>query len=147
MYLSKILIATRETESYKKAEAGAMVSLNNTFVGREGIPSDRHFGYDANRSVTLIFVNDLPEFVSPESLRRNLIIVGGNSRMFENKFFRINNCVFKFWSFCPPCGHINRVTGQNITAFLTPEQCGIYCSVVCNGQININDEVNIIQSK
>jgi MOSC domain-containing protein YiiM len=117
-------------------------------IAGKGLSGDRYKSNNGKRQVTLIQGEHLlaiasllgKSFVTPELLRRNLVISGINLLALKDKSFRIGNCVLEYTGLCHPCsamettfgpGGYNAVRGHG----------GITARIIAGGEIKLQDAV------
>jgi MOSC domain-containing protein YiiM len=117
-------------------------------IAGKGLSGDRYKSNNGKRQVTLIQGEHLltiasllgKSFVTPELLRRNLVISRINLLALKDKSFRIGNCVLEYTGLCHPCsamettfgpGGYNAVRGHG----------GITARIIAGGEIKLQDAV------
>ena len=103
----------------RPAHGEPMIAVSGVMVNqRSGLIGDRYNGSSGKRHVTLIQYEHLAVLeslmgkeVSPEFLRRNLVIKGINLLALKNAKFRIGDVVFQTTGFCHPCSKMESTLG------------------------------------
>ena len=96
-----------------------MIAVNEVMAEqRAGLAGDRYNGASCKRQVTLIQWEHLAvlesimgKTITPELLRRNLVIKGINLLALKNREFRIGEAVFQTTGFCHPCSRMEKILG------------------------------------
>lgn len=129
MEILKQLLTTTETSGcvqwigFADASRGEIVGREQaTLVEAGGIEGDHHCrpGRGSKRQVTLIQAEHLPfvatllgrEKVSPELLRRNIVVSGINLAALRHQRFTIGDVVLQGSCSCPPCSRME----ENLSA-------------------------------
>lgn len=137
--------ATRPLRSVESAEA----------VTGRGLAGDRYeLGvgtYSAkpgpDRHVTLIAAEDLEAIaaegwpMAPGEHRRNVVVRGVDLGALEGKEFAIGDVQLRSIRPCPPCGHLERVTGRPGLRVVLEDRAGIRVEIVSGGTIRVGDAV------
>ena len=124
--------------------------LNEVEVLLEGgLQGDRFSGRAGNpRQVTLIQKEHLQVIagclhrltISPELVRRNIVVSGINLLALKDKRFSIGNAVLEFSGLCHPCSKMERVLGTGGYNAMRGHG-GITARVCQPGVVRINDAV------
>lgn len=127
--------------------AGMVVVTEVLADPQAGLEGDRYQGRSRKRQVTLIqhehltvissFTNDT---VTPELLRRNLVISGINLLALKNHCFRIGSVVFKATGLCHPCSRMEQVLGRGGYNAMRGHG-GLVASIVQGGRLKVGDNV------
>lgn len=122
-----------------------------------GIAGEHHFRRKnrSKRQVTLIQYEHLAvvaslmqrqEFVvTPEMLRRNIVIAGINLSALRHLTFRIGNAVLRGTGSCPPCSRMEQNLGNGGYAAMLGHG-GITAIVEKSGRIGVGDAVSVLQN-
>ena len=115
-----------------------------------GLDGDRYAGRSRNRQVTLIqyehlavissFTNDT---ISPEMLRRNLVIRGINLLALKKQHFQIGKVILKVTGLCHPCSRMEEVLGPGGYNAIRGHG-GVTASIVQGGSLKIGDPVSFL---
>jgi len=112
-----------------------------------GLTGDHYQGSSGKRQVTLIQQEHLVVIesiigrpVTPQMLRRNLVIAGINLLALKKQQFRIGEAVFLATGICHPCSRMATVLGPGGYNAMRGHG-GITAQVIFNGTIRINDQV------
>ena len=79
--------------------------------------------------------------VTPEMMRRNVVVAGINLNALKNRPFRIGDVQLRGTGPCPPCSRIEEALGPGGLAAAFGH-AGITASVVAGGRIRVGDEVH-----
>lgn len=119
-----------------------------------GLVGDRYTGKSGKRDVTLIQHEHLAaiagflgqKIVTPESLRRNIVVRGVNLLALKGRLFRTGDVVLEFTGLCHPCsamqerfgpGGYNAVRGHG----------GITARILHDGIIRVGDSVKALAAE
>lgn len=124
-----------------------MEVLDSVFVAFSGLEGDRRAA-PGKRAVTLIQFEHLPviaslagrDNVSPELLRRNIVISGINLLGLRNKTFSVGDVVLQGNGLCAPCSRMETQLGDGGYTAMRGHG-GITASVIVEGTLSIGDEV------
>ncbi len=118
-------------------------------IGR-GLAGDHHAkrGTDSPRQVTLIQAEHLPVItqlsgnaqVTPELLRRNIVVSGTNLLAFKRRQFQIGNALLEGTGSCPPCSRMEENLGPGGYQAMRGHG-GITARVLESGEIRVGDPV------
>ncbi len=115
-----------------------------------GLEGDRYQGKSGKRQVTLIQLEHLSviesltgTMVTPDMLRRNLVIRGINLLALRNLKFRIGDAVFLTTGYCHPCSRMEKVLGPGGYNAMRGHG-GITAQVIKDGIIEIGDSLTPI---
>lgn len=118
----------------------------NATAGR-GLESDRYSTKDGSRQVTLIQAEHLEAVssflgkqITPDLVRRNVVVRGINLLALKGKKFRIGDAVLEYSGECHPCSRMELnlgVGGYNAMR----GHGGITARVISTGRIKIGDPV------
>ena len=86
---------------------------------QEGLEGDRYHGRSGHRQVTLLQAEHLPviascigqEYISPETLRRNLIVQGINLLALKDKVITVGSVELEITGLCHPCSRMEKLLG------------------------------------
>lgn len=93
------------------------------------------------RDLTLIereVVDDLK--LDAAELRRNLVTEGLRLNELVGKRFRIGEVLIEGIRLCPPCMHLDKVTGKSLLAPLA-DRGGLRADILSDGVIRVGDEI------
>ena len=115
---------------------------------KTGLAGDRYNGRSGNRQVTLIQAEHLPAIasylaidrVSPELLRRNIVVSGINLLALKDKAFSIGDAKMQMTGLCHPCSFMEKTLGSGGYNAVRGHG-GITARVIKSGEISINDQV------
>jgi MOSC domain-containing protein YiiM len=124
-----------------------------TLVPGDGLVGDHYRGRQGSRQVTLIGVEDLAAIasyigrdqVSPQELRRNLLVSGLNLAALKNRRFRIGTALLAYSGECHPCSRMEEILGiggYNVVR----GRGGITARVLAGGEIAVGDAIAVDQS-
>ena len=100
-----------------------------------------------DRHVTLIAAEDLEALsdegwaLAPGEHRRNIVVRGVDLGALEGKEFAIGDVRLRSIRPCPPCGHLERVTGRPGLRAALEGRAGIRVEIVSGGTIRVGDAV------
>jgi MOSC domain-containing protein YiiM len=134
----------------RPARGEPMNALEAVQIGVDkGLEGDRFAGRTGNpRQVTLIQQEHLNVIaaclhlpsVSPELLRRNIVVSGINLLALKDKNFRIGDAVLEFSGLCHPCSKMERQLGEGGYNAVRGHG-GITARVLESGLVRVDDEV------
>lgn len=120
----------------------------------KGLEGDRFNGRPGSRrQVTLIQQEHLDviasclslDSISPELLRRNIVVSGINLLALKNKVFRIGDASLEFTGLCHPCSKMERQLG--VGGYNAMRGHGGITARVCEaGQVRLNDKVAFLSN-
>jgi len=102
----------------KKAD---IVSMDNVMMDTlSGIQGDHYAGRSGKRQVTLIQAEHLPavanmmqmEQISPEMLRRNIVVKGLNLLALKDQRFQLGGALLEYTGLCHPCSRMEATLGK-----------------------------------
>lgn len=115
-----------------------------------GLESDRYSTKDGARQVTLIQAEHLEAVssflgkeISPDLVRRNIVVRGINLLALKGKKFRIGDAVFEYSGECHPCSRMELNLGKGGYNAMRGHG-GITARVISSGRIKIGDEVSAL---
>ena len=120
--------------------------VEDTVVTDAGLEGDH--GRSGKRAVTLIQAEHLSVIaalagrkgMSPEELRRNIVISGINLQALRKAPLHIGGCTLQIEGPCPPCSRMEKVLGHGGYNAMRGHG-GWYASVVTGGVIKVGDQV------
>lgn len=129
------------------------ITVVDSAVANPGTGLEGDYHNSVKRQVTLIQKEHLPVIaalsglaeVSPEMMRRNLVVSGINLTALENHTFRVGSAILKGVEACDPCHRIEETLGAggfNAAAGMG----GLIADVVEAGGIAIGDAVSAVIS-
>ena len=132
---------------------GMVRSVESAMVReRTGLDGDHHaVNGSAKRQVTLIQAEHLPviasltgrDDVSPESLRRNIVVSGINLLSLKDQKFRIGEALLEGTAPCVPCSRMEEVLGNG--GYNAMRGHGGLCARVLEaGAVNVGDPVTMV---
>jgi MOSC domain-containing protein YiiM len=136
----------------RPAKKQEMLAVNEILAERQyGLKGDHYSGRSGKRHVTLIQWEHLAVLesftgisITPDLLRRNLVIRGINLVALKNQTFQIGNAVFKTTGLCHPCSRMETVLGQGGYNAMR-NHGGITAQIIQQGQIKKGDELSVLQ--
>lgn len=116
-----------------------------------GLEGDHYAGKSGKRQVTLIQAEHLPviasmmqvEQVTPEQLRRNIVISGLNLLALKDKTFQLGEAVLEFTGLCHPCSRMETTLGIGGYNAMRGHG-GITARVIQAGRVNVGDKCSVI---
>lgn len=120
--------------------------VNLAVMDEAGLTGDH--GRAGKRAVTLIQAEHLPviaalaghQAVTPQMLRRNLVVSGLNLLALRKGFLRIGEAILEIHGPCAPCSRMEKTLGAGGYNAMRGHG-GWYASVLQIGQINVGDNV------
>jgi len=95
------------------------------------------------RELTLIESEVLAALdLSAEEIRRNIVTEGVRLNDLVGKRFRIGNVLIEGIRLCPPCTHLDQVTGKELLKPLA-DRGGLRANVLSDGVIRVGDAITI----
>ena len=124
-----------------------LTAAEATAVAGGGLLGDRYRG-GGGRGVTLIQAEHLPVIaacqglraVSPEALRRNLVVSGINLAALKGRRFRVGKCRLEHTGACHPCSRMEEALGRGGYNAVRGHG-GITARVLEGGTLRIGDPV------
>lgn len=121
-----------------------------TLITERGLDGDRYARKGGNRQVSLIQAEHLPVIaafvstkVSPELLRRNLVVEGIPLAALRRLRFSIGDTELEGTDRCAPCSRMREALGPGgYTAMI--DMGGILARVIRGGVIHVGDEVRAL---
>lgn len=96
------------------------------------------------RELTLIEGEVLEEVgLSGAEARRNLVTEGVRLNDLVGKRFRIGAVLIEGIRLCPPCTHLDRVTGQGLLKPLA-DRGGLRADILSDGPIRVGDAIHVL---
>lgn len=121
-----------------------------TAIAGAGLEGDRRCnGTEGSaRQVTLINAEHIQlleqllgrDTISPELLRRNLVVSGINMIALRHQHFRIGEVVFEATAHCHPCVRMEQALGKGAVAAMLGHG-GVCAKILSSGEIKIGDSV------
>lgn len=119
-----------------------------TASAAEGLVGDRYSGRSGSRQVTLIQREHLAAIashlgldqVTPEQLRRNIVVAGINLAALKGHHFRLGGAILAWTGECHPCSRMEEVLGQGGYNAVRGHS-GITARVIESGTIAIGDRL------
>ena len=128
-----------------------MISVDEVEVTKTGLTGDRH-GIDNKRAVTFFQAEYLPVIaqliqkdVTPDLLRRNLMISGINLNALRGRTISVGDATFEVTGPCAPCSRMERALGPGGYNAMRGHG-GICARVITPGTIKVNDPVRLIEA-
>ncbi len=115
-----------------------------------GLIGDRYAGRTGARHVTLIQAEHLEviakcsgrEQVTPELLRRNMVVSGINLLALKDKAFFVGECTLEFTGLCHPCSRMEQLLGPGGYNAVRGHG-GITARVLLGGAVTVGDQVRV----
>jgi MOSC domain-containing protein YiiM len=147
-HVEAIFVAEGATRPLRRVDAAEAVA------GR-GLAGDRYelgvgtysAKHGPDRHVTLISAEDLEALsdegwpLAPGEHRRNVVVRGVDLPALEGREFAIGDVRLRSIRPCPPCGHLERVTGRPGLRSALEGRAGIRVEIVSGGTIRVGDAV------
>ena len=116
----------------------------------QGLIGDRYQGRSGKRQVTLIqweHIKVLEAFtdltITPEMLRRNLVVEGINLLALQKQKFRIGDTVLQATGLCHPCSRMEQVLGEGGYNAMRGHG-GLTARVVTSGVMRLGDVIIVL---
>lgn len=143
---AKIVYVSGKTESAPLQ----MVQQVEAIAGK-GLIGDRYASKNGKRQVTLIQWEHLSviasllhkDFISPESLRRNIAISGINLLALKNKKFKLGTAILEYTGLCEPCSKMEETFGPGGYNAVRGHG-GITCKILESGIISVGNSLSIV---
>ena len=135
----------------KKAQ---LVSVDSVLLDPSyGLQGDHYAGRSGKRQVTLMQAEHLPaianmmnmESVSPDQLRRNIVISGLNLLALKNKSFQLGEAMLEYTGACHPCSRMETSLGTGGYNAMRGHG-GITARVTHAGRIRLGDACVVVQT-
>ena len=162
MYQNNISVLTQQFPAngelvwigIRPARKQTMLSVEEILVDcQHGLTGDHYAGRSGKRQVTLfqwehmaVLESFIGVSITPELLRRNLVIRGINLISLKKQVFQIGSAVFKTTGLCHPCSRMETVLGQGGYNAMR-NHGGITAQIIQSGQIKIGDALFVLQSE
>ena len=136
----------------RPARKQTMLSVEEIQVDcQHGLIGDHYAGNSGKRQLTLfqwehlaVLESFVGENITPDMLRRNLLIRGINLISLKKRTFQIGSAVFKTTGLCHPCSRMETVLGQGGYNAMR-NHGGITAQIIQPGQIKKGDELSVLQ--
>jgi len=134
-----------------RAERYAPIDVvQDVHIDETGLVGDH--GRTGKRAVTLIQAEHLPVIaafagkaeVTPQELRRNLVVSGLNLLALRKGFLQIGDAVLEIHGPCPPCSRMEKILGAGGYNAMRGHG-GWYASVAQTARIAVGDQVAPVQ--
>jgi MOSC domain-containing protein YiiM len=137
----------------RPARRQPMITHSKIMVDEKGLVGDRTTR-PSNRSITLVQQEHLAAIaslsnqseISPEALRRNLVVGGINLLALKDQRFQIGDVLFQGTGICAPCSRMEETLGNGGYNAVRGHG-GITAKVLQIGTISIGDTVIPVSSK
>jgi MOSC domain-containing protein YiiM len=138
----------------RPARKAALVSLDTVEITREaGLDGDHYSGRPGGkRQVTLIQAEDLAAIasylgreVTPDDLRRNLVVSGINLRALKDRRFQVGAAVLEATDDCHPCSRMEAILGPGGYNAVRGHG-GITARVIEGGLVRLGDAVTVLDA-
>jgi MOSC domain-containing protein YiiM len=115
----------------------------------QGLVGDRYSGRSGERHVTLIgrerlvaIAAFLDQDVTPDQLRRNIVVSGINLLALKDKRFRLGEAVLEMTGECHPCSRMEETFGEGGYNAVRSHG-GITARVLENGSVKTGDQLRV----
>lgn len=124
----------------------AMKALSTVYIGDDGLQEDRSRA--GKRAVTLVQGAHLAAIgsylgagpVTPELLRRNLVVEGINLSALKERRVQVGAAVLEFTTICAPCSRMEETFGKG--GYSAVRGHGGWCAqVIQPGQVQLGDQL------
>lgn len=133
----------------KGRENHGVVALDEVeCVAGRGLAGDRYFDYKENFKGQVSFISSeiLDELrgkfgeVDPTSLRRNVLVRGGDLESLVGKKFSVQGVLFEGSEDCEPCFWMDQAVGEGAEEFLKGHcRAGIRARILTDGKLRISE--------
>lgn len=133
----------------KGRENHGVVALDEVeCVAGRGLAGDRYFDYKENFKGQVSFISSeiLDELrgkfgeVDPTSLRRNVLVRGGDLESLVGKKFSVQGVLFEGSEDCEPCFWMDQAVGEGAEEFLKGHcRAGIRARILTDGRLRISE--------
>ena len=128
-----------------------MLTVNEVMADQDsGLDGDRYQSVRGKRQVTLIQWEHLAVLqaitnrqITPELLRRNLVIQGINLLALKNRKFRIGTACFQTTGLCHPCSRMEEILGTGGYNAMRGHG-GITAQIISSGLIRVGDKLKVL---
>ena len=122
-------------------------------VKGEGLDGDRFKARSTDREVTLIQAEHIRavasmlhrDEITPDKLRRNIVVEGINLLALKGKVFKVGNAVFEYTGPAQPCSRMEESLGEGGYNAMRGHG-GVTARIVESGKIAVGDEVIAINA-
>jgi MOSC domain-containing protein YiiM len=137
----------------RPARGEAMIAVDEVLADqRSGLIGDRYNGSSGKRQVTLIQWEHLAvlasmtgKTISPEMLRRNLVIKGINLLALKDHTFQIGDAILQTTGLCHPCSKMEQILGTGGYNAMRGHG-GLTARVVKSGVMRVGDSLIVNDS-
>lgn len=133
----------------KGREQHGVVALDEVeCVAGSGLAGDRYFDYKENFKGQISFISSeiLDELrgrfgdVDPTSLRRNVLVRGGDLESLVGRKFSVQGVVFEGSEDCEPCFWMDQAVGKGAEEFLKGAcRAGIRARILTDGRLRVSE--------
>ena len=138
----------------RPAKYQSVISMTHTrALINQGLEGDHRIekAPGSGRQVTIIseeYISQISHFlggktISPEQLRRNLVVKSINLMALRYQQFQIGEAIFEAGALCDPCVRMEKALGKGGVAAMLGHG-GLCCKVIKGGKIQLGDTVEII---
>jgi MOSC domain-containing protein YiiM len=131
-----------------------VISVNHASLDPSyGIQGDHYAGRSGKRQISLIQAEHLPAIasmmqrshVTPEPLRRNIVVAGINLLALKNRTFQLGEAVLEYTGLCHPCSRMEEMLGRGGYNAMRGHG-GITARVIYPAKIQIGDKCLAIEN-
>ena len=134
----------------RPARGAAMQALDSVHLdAKAGVVGDRYEGRTGNRQVTLIQSEDLhaisaylDQAVTPQQLRRNILVSGINLLALKDKRFHLGSALLEMTGECHPCSQMEATFGPGGYNAVRGHG-GITARVLSDGEVSLGDSLMV----
>jgi MOSC domain-containing protein YiiM len=135
----------------RPARDESMIIVNEIMADQHlGLIGDHYKGSIGKRQVTLIqwehlamLASIMAKTITPELLRRNLVIKGINLLALKNRKFRIGEAIFQTTGLCHPCSKMDKILGAGGYNAMRGHG-GLTARVLNSGLIHVGDNLTVL---
>ena len=142
---------TVEWIGIRPAKKAQLVSVDSVMLDPfYGLQGDHYAGRSGKRQVTLIQAEHLPAIasmmnmksVSPDQLRRNIVVNGLNLLALKNRSFQLGEAILEYTGACHPCSRMETSLGAGGYNAMRGHG-GITARVIHAGRIKLGDACTV----
>lgn len=139
-------IGIRPQKQMPMLEINEVKVLENRLEGdhyKGGLISKRHVTIIQQEHITAVSSFLLKE-ITPDLLRRNIVVKGINLLALKDKTFKIGDATFKMTGLCEPCSRMEKNLGKGGYNAMRGHG-GITARIISTGGIRIGDSLTVAQ--
>lgn len=140
----------------RPARGAPMTAVESaSLVAGQGVDGDRyHTRNNGGRQVTLIQAEDLAaiasylgrDTVTPDLLRRNIVVAGINLLALKDRTFRLGGALLAYATECHPCSKMETTFGPGGYNAVRGHG-GVCCRILAGGEVRIGDMLQVMPTE